>query len=162
MRCGRGERYMIRCRADEPVFDLATDRYLEYDRDRPADSRAALLEGLRQTLGNERTDSPVFLLLPSLPAPSYDQFAAGTARLPGGGRSGREQASGSATSSCWPTEVRGFEWESVGLRHIGRAQFECEAYDGARVTWEAVREIDGDRISRPICSWGRSTSAWVI
>ena len=66
--------FMIRCRADEPVFDLATDRYLEYDRDRPADGRPALLEGLRQTLGNERTDSPVFLLLPSLPAPSYDQL----------------------------------------------------------------------------------------
>ena len=29
---------MIRCRADEPVFDLPTDRYLEYEREQPGDS----------------------------------------------------------------------------------------------------------------------------
>ena len=27
---------------------------------------------------------------------------------------------------------------------VGRAQFEMGAHEGARVTWEAVRDVDGD------------------
>lgn len=135
--------FMIRCRADEAVFDLATDRYLEYDRDRPAYGRSALLEGLRQTLGNERTDSPVFLLLPNLPALSYDQLLP----VPLDFREAVDLATSKRRLGdlrLLAAEIRGFESESVGLRHIGRAQFRCEAYPGARITWEAVREVDGD------------------
>jgi len=42
-------------------------------------------------------------------------------------------------------EARGFEWETEGLRLVGRAQFELKALEGALVTWEAIRsENDQD------------------
>src|SRR5436309_1113039 len=39
-------------------------------------------------------------------------------------------------------EVKGFEWEIEGLRIVGRAQIDLRAFDGARITWEAVRGLD--------------------
>jgi hypothetical protein len=39
-------------------------------------------------------------------------------------------------------EAEGFEWESEGLRLVGRAQFDLNAFDGARATWEAVRRLE--------------------
>jgi tetratricopeptide (TPR) repeat protein len=39
-------------------------------------------------------------------------------------------------------EARGLEWESEGLRVVGRAQFRLKAFKGARATWEAVRKFD--------------------
>ena len=135
--------YLIRCRADETVFDLATDRYLEYDRERPANCREPLIEGLSQTLGNERTDSPVFLLLPELQAQPFDRLVPVPLDF--------QEAVDLATTGrqlgdlrLLAAEVRGFPWERAGLRLIGRAQFQLNANPGARVTWEAVREVVGD------------------
>ncbi|MGH8587954.1 MAG: tetratricopeptide repeat-containing protein, partial [Gammaproteobacteria bacterium] len=39
-------------------------------------------------------------------------------------------------------EARGLEWESEGLRVVGRAQFRLKAFKGARATWDAVRKFD--------------------
>jgi len=60
--------FLIRCPADDPVFDLQTDRYLSYDRENPAPSLPQLIEGLRQTIDSDKRDSPVFLLLPAMQA----------------------------------------------------------------------------------------------
>src|SRR5262249_56581211 len=35
-----------------------------------------------------------------------------------------------------------FEWGTVGLRAIGHAQFKLKAFEGAKETWEAVRNND--------------------
>lgn len=135
--------FMIRCRADDTVFDLSTDRYLEYERDRPGDSLAALVEGLRQTLAEERKDSPIYLLLPRLKA----QPASVLVPVPQGfgeavEAAKREQRPGDL--ELLAEEAHGFEWETVGLRAVGRAQFDMNAPEGARITWEAVRDLDGD------------------
>ncbi|MFZ1425435.1 MAG: tetratricopeptide repeat-containing protein [Geminicoccaceae bacterium] len=135
--------FLISCSADATVFDLATDRYLQYDREQPAACLERLIEGLRQTVDSERTDSPVFLLLPNLAAQPFDRLLP----VPIDFReavdlAARERQVGDLRLLV--AEARGFEWESVALRFIGRAQFELEAYPGARVTWEAVRVVDGD------------------
>ena len=39
-------------------------------------------------------------------------------------------------------EAEGFEWESEGLRIVGRAQFTLKDYEGARVTWESIRRFN--------------------
>lgn len=143
--------FLIRCRADEPVFDLQTDRYLEYDRDRPGDSLEALVEGLRQTLDADRKDSPVFLLLPELQVqprgrllPVPQDFREAVARAEADQQAGDLE--------LLAAETRGFEWESVGLRIVGRAQFAAHAREGAKLTWEAVREVDGeDDLEANIC-----------
>lgn len=42
-------------------------------------------------------------------------------------------------------EARAFDWASEGLRLVGRAQFGLKAFEGARSTWDAVRErLEGD------------------
>lgn len=134
---------MIRCRADAPVFDLQTDRYLEYDRERPGASKSALVGAIEQTLATERTDSPVYLLLPQLVPPPSEQllpvpadFREAVARAAARGAAGDLE--------LLADEAAGFAWESVGLREVGRAQFALGAHEGAQVTWEAVRGLAGD------------------
>src|ERR1700676_3032961 len=41
---------------DDVPFDLKTDRYLEYDSDRPSDILEVLKEALKQTLASEKPD----------------------------------------------------------------------------------------------------------
>ncbi len=133
---------MIRCRADQTVFDLQTDRYLEYDRDRPGASKSALVGALDQTLAGARVDSPVYLLLPRLAAPPRAVLL--PPPLGFGEEVERARADGQAGDlELLADEARGFEWESVGLRQVGRAQFQLGAWDGARITWEAVCELEG-------------------
>jgi hypothetical protein len=134
---------MIRCRADDTVFDLQTDRYLQYDRDVPAASLSSLVKAAAETLAGERKDSPVYLLLPQLEGPPRAallpvplEFAEEVERAKADKQAGDLE--------LLAEEARGCEWESVGLRDVGRAQFQLGAWEGARITWEAVRELDGE------------------
>jgi hypothetical protein len=53
--------------ADVTPFDLSTDRYLKYPTANPAVALDALVETLQATLRtNRETDSPIFLMLPTL------------------------------------------------------------------------------------------------
>jgi hypothetical protein len=58
--------------ADDVPFDILTDRYLEYELDKPKEWVDALTETLRATLASEATDSPVFKMLPNLPEADPD------------------------------------------------------------------------------------------
>src|SRR5437868_7305289 len=42
--------FLLRCRADDPVFDLQGERYLVYERENPAAAVPALLQGARATV----------------------------------------------------------------------------------------------------------------
>src|SRR5262249_7753016 len=53
--------------ADKTPFDVSTDRYLAYDIANPGSAVTRLTASLKATLlTNRETDSPIFLLLPSL------------------------------------------------------------------------------------------------
>jgi tetratricopeptide repeat protein len=100
-----------------------------------------LVAALRQTLNSEERDSPVFKLLPSLQAQDRSRFLA----VPMDFREEVEQASANRQAGdleLLGVEARGLEWESEGLRVVGRAQFRLKAFKGARATWEAVRKFD--------------------
>jgi hypothetical protein len=134
---------LIRCRADAPVFDLLTDRYLEYDRDQPGAGKSALVGAIEQTLAGGRRDSPIYLLLPRLEAPSREQL------LPVPQGFGEEVRRAEADRQPGDLELlaeecRGLAWESVGLREVGRAQFALGAWEGALPTWEALRHLAGE------------------
>jgi hypothetical protein len=133
--------FMLRCEGDKYPFDLQTDRYLIYQREDPAASLEQLVAALRQTLNSEEQDSPVFKLLPSLQAQDRSRFLAGPMDF----REEVELASASRQAGdleLLGVEARGLEWESEGLRVVGRAQFQLKAFQGARATWEAVRKFD--------------------
>ncbi|MGH9891429.1 MAG: tetratricopeptide repeat-containing protein, partial [bacterium] len=132
---------MLRCEGDKYPFDLQTDRYFIYQRDNPAASLEQLVAALRQTLNSEEQDSPVFKLLPNLQAQDRWRFLV----VPMDFREEVEQASANRQAGdleLLGVEARGLEWESEGLRVVGRAQFRLKAFKGARATWEAVRKFD--------------------
>jgi len=143
----RGKRtFLIRARGaglktDEVPFDIKTDRYLTYDGTNPRASLNDLIEGLRQTINSEEHDSPVFQMLPDLVEQDRTRFVP----IPRDFREEVERAT-QATElgdlELLADEARGFEWETEGLRLVGRAQFNLKAFEGARVTWEAVRKLD--------------------
>jgi hypothetical protein len=133
--------FMLRSNVDTFPFDLQTDRYFVYDHTRAGDSLPLLIEALLQTKHSEAQDSPVFKALPELEVQDRSRFLAvpldfreEVARALANRQAGDLELLGA--------EVRGFEWESEGLRVVGRAQFNLKDFEGARATWEAVRELD--------------------
>jgi hypothetical protein len=126
---------------DGTPFDLLTDRYLGYEIGNPGGSKDRLIETIEEALRSSRTtDSPVFQMLPSLP----EADVANIQVVPLDFREdvNRARAGG---SKGWlrllADEVRGqrFQWE--GLKLVGRAQWDLKDYDGARQSWETVREM---------------------
>jgi tetratricopeptide repeat protein len=135
--------FLLRCRADDPIFDLQGERYLAYERENPAASVPALIEAIRQTRDADSKDSPVFMLLPQLSAQPRSVFLTVPADF--------SEDVQRAKAENWPgdlelfaEEAGGFEWESEGLRLVGRAQFDLQGDSGGRITWERLREIEGD------------------
>lgn len=138
----RKQTLLIRGRptADNTPFDLLTDRYLSYDIDQPEATRSDLVGAIEATRrGDRETDSPVFKLLPSLP-----EAALSAVRLtPEDFREEVERAC-AAKSKGWlrllSLEVRDRRFEWAGLSLVGDAQWSLRDYDGARKTWETIRD----------------------
>lgn len=138
--------FMLRADGDAYPFDLQTDRYFVYKRENPAASLGALILALQRTKdAQERQaavqDSPVFAALPRLRAPDPslfnilpEDFAEDVARAAATRRAG--------DLALFSYEIRGFEWETVGWRAIGRAQFNLKAWAGAEETWERFRALE--------------------
>lgn len=135
--------FLLRADVDKYPFDLQTDRYLTYDLKSLDASRELLIAALKQSLASDKVDSPVFQLLPELEAQDRSRFLA----VPRDFHEEVERAA--AARACgdlelYVAEVRGLEWESEGLRIVGRAQFDLKASTSARRTWEAVLGFDAD------------------
>ncbi len=130
---------------EDVPFDLLTDRYLAYDPDNPRGVLDTLIQGLRSTIGGKRPDSPVFLALPGLETQEQSRFTPvpqdfGEELEVAAARKQRERL------ALLGMEVRGFTWETAGLRAVGRKQFDFKFLADARSTWEAVLEIHPDDI----------------
>lgn len=129
--------FLIRCDVSDYPFDLRTDRYFEYQWDDPAASLEDLVKAVRATISSDKADSPIFKLLPKLEAEDRSQFLtvprdfveeverAHQYRRPGDLR-------------LLAIEAEGYLWEIEALRVVGRAQFELNYVDGAKVTWEMI------------------------
>jgi hypothetical protein len=138
--------FLINAGADEVPFDLKTDRYLKYDKDKPAASVKALVDGLRATIDTEVTDSPVFKLLgPGLIPQDLsrflvppDDFRQEVNRAAKDGRTG--------DLALHAEEARRLPWAREGLRRVGNAQFDLKSWEPALLTWEAVRADDADDV----------------
>lgn len=130
--------FMLRANVDAYPFDLQTDRYFTYDRDAPGASVEALYKALRDTIDSDKPNSPVFALLPKMKEQDPSAFIV----VPRGFNEEVERAAAErrlGDLGLLSAEARGFEWETQGLRLVGRAQRNLKDFDGARSTWEAVR-----------------------
>lgn len=126
---------------DEVPFDLRTDRYLEYDSDSPVEKLELLTEALRQTLASEKPDSPVFQMLPDLEAQERSRFLP----VPQAFRDDVELAfkrRQMGLLGLLALEAEQFFWASEGLRLVGRAQFDLQAYRAAKETWEKLYRLN--------------------
>jgi hypothetical protein len=134
--------FLLRCKSagQEIPFDLKTDRYFTYDRKDPAAILDKFVQALRETLDSNQCDSPVFQQLPNLKAQDPSRFLVVPADF-------REEVIRAGTKkqigdlNLLAAEANGFEWEVEGLRLVGRAQYDLKAYEGAKTTWEAIREV---------------------
>jgi hypothetical protein len=135
--------FLLRCKADDTVFDLQGERYLVYEREKPEASVASLLEALKETADATTKDSPVFMLLPELKVQPRSLFLTVPQDFSEDvQRAKTEKLAGDL--ELLSEEACGFEWESEGLRVVGRSQFALRAFEGAHITWEALRDIEGD------------------
>ena len=139
--------YMIRCRADDTPFDLATDRYLEYDRTSPADTLPALIEGLRQTMNVDRKDSPVFRLVPGL-VPQDPTTLIVVPQSFGEEVDRRARDGQPGDLDMLADELKTFKprWVQQGLRVIGLAQFAAKRWESAKHTWEGIQKVNQNDI----------------
>ncbi|WP_284618641.1 tetratricopeptide repeat-containing protein [Aquabacterium humicola] len=122
-------------------FDLQSDRYFLYDREKLADGVDRLAETLRLSLADPGKDSPVFQQLPKLRPHARSEL------IPAPADFQEEIARAVSTRDVgklrlMAQELDGLEWRTEGLRLVGNAQFMLKANHGARVTFEALREVD--------------------
>lgn len=133
--------FLVRSNLSEYPFDLKTDRYFEYDLvdlvEHSEQTIDRLTKALRATISSYKADSPVFKLLPKLQAEDRSRFIA----VPDEFREEVERARRHRRPEhlrLLAVECAGFLWEAEGLRAVGRAQFESNFIDGAKVTWEEI------------------------
>lgn len=159
--------FLLRSETDAYPFDLQTDRYFTYDKryftcvnkERAPDEECrkkvltaaegaalnaaveALAEALRETLASGRTNSPVFATLPNMQEQDPSRFLV----VPLGFGEAVERAAAEKRRGdlgLLSAEARGFNWETEGLRAVGRAQYDLKDFKGALSTWEAVRRTN--------------------
>jgi hypothetical protein len=137
--------------SDAPPFDILTDRFLSYPLKDPASKRGELEAMLTASLQSDRpTDSPVFLMLPSLPEadPAKGRDVVPLDFQEEVLRAQAAQAGSQTAGRGWlrllaeDLEDRRFKRE--GLRLVAKAQFELRDWDAARQSWEAIREVAPD------------------
>jgi hypothetical protein len=133
--------FLIRSNLSEYPFDLKTDRYFDYDLidliEHGEKSAERLADALRGTIMSYKADSPVFKLLPKLEAEDRSRFIA----IPDEFREEVERAHQLRLPEylrMLAVECADSLWEIEGLREVGRAQFESNFIDDAKVTWEQI------------------------
>lgn len=129
--------FLIRSKLTEIPFDLRTDRYFEYDHLDPVASVDGLAEAIKATLNSERSDSPVFRLLPRMRSEDRSRFIAVPREFKEELERARKNRRG-GDLRLLAAECEGFLWEIEGLREVGRAQFDLNHVGGACATWEQI------------------------
>ena len=134
------EEYKQKTKEQEVPFDLKTDRYMDYDPEKPADSLARLVQGLRDSFATERQDSPVFLSLPDLKPQKREGFIPVPLGF-GEAVQRAEKEKDARGLTLLGLEAEGFRWESSGLRVVGRALLLIKEYGAAKNAWESLYKI---------------------
>jgi hypothetical protein len=133
-------------------FDLKTDRYIVYDRERPEAGVDLLAKSIRETINamassERRADSPVFLLLPALEPTDPDTLIVVPSEFQEAVEKAETDANGPAASAflARPTlallaeEAKRNVWEREAMRLVGRAQRRIKSFKAARETWQYIR-----------------------
>jgi hypothetical protein len=135
------EEFKQKTKDQEVPFDLKTDRYMDYDPEKPGDALEKLTDGLRQSFATERQDSPVFLSLPNLKPQNREGFIPVPLGF-GEAVQRAEKAEDTRTLTLLGLEAEGFRWETSGFRVVGRALLLIKRYGAAKNAWESLYKLD--------------------
>jgi hypothetical protein len=126
-------------------FDLKTDRYIEYDREKPVGAVDLLARSIKDTVNALRSmdpkpDSPVFLLLPELDEPDPAKLIV----IPREFQEAVERAEndpikGEPMLALLGEEAKRSYWAREGLRLVGLAQRRMKSFKAALHSWEFIR-----------------------
>ena len=129
---------LIKCSGfDETPFDIIAYRYISYDEDKPAESLENLKRSIRETIDTNRTDSPVFNVLPQLIAQDPEKYLAlpkdfiNSVRI-------AEASKQTGMLALLAYEAESFGWKIPALRLIGEALFKMKALETAKIVWEKI------------------------
>jgi hypothetical protein len=122
----------------ETPFDILGYRYVSYSKDDPAAAIDALTKTINDTLAaQDRTDSPVFKVLPQLQPQDPEKYLA----VP---QSFADRLTIASAAKDWNkvndliAEAGAFSWKRPAYRLIGEALFKANSYAGAMPIWEDV------------------------
>ncbi|MFK7997115.1 MAG: tetratricopeptide repeat-containing protein [Granulosicoccus sp.] len=133
--------------ADSTPFDLATDKYMGYSIADPQLSVKDLVSRIQATLHSQReTDSPVFLLLPSLSEADPSEITAVPIDLVEEIERA-EAVSGAAWLRVIVQDLEGERFERDALQRIGISQWNIKDMHGTLSTWEKIRNKDPEHFT---------------
>ena len=117
---------MLRCRADDPVFSLQGERYLGSGREKSGSGHRRTIRRLAADRGRDHQGQPgLHAAAGTEGSVAFHVFDRSAGFRRGGSRAKAEKRTGDL--ELLSQEVLGFEWESEGLRVVGRARFALEA-----------------------------------
>ncbi|SDD47842.1 hypothetical protein SAMN05660690_4315 [Geodermatophilus telluris] len=134
---------LVRARVDEVPFDLRGERYLSYDPTAPAEAAPRLVQALRETLANERVDSPVFTYVPGLATGDRSALLEVPRDLAEDIEQARDQKWAGALRLI-AEEVTGLRFEEAALRAVAQASADVGDDSGAKDAWERIRAAHPD------------------
>lgn len=131
---------LLKCSGfDETPFDIIGYRYQNYQLEQPAAVVDNLAKALKETISNNRVDSPVFNILPSLQTQDPERFLALPSDFVNDVRSA-EAAKQGGTLALLAEEADAFDWKLAAWRLVGEAQFKLKEFRAARITWEKIND----------------------
>ncbi|MCL6257459.1 hypothetical protein M3O96_00045 [Aquiflexum sp. TKW24L] len=128
---------------DTIPFDILGYRYVSYDYQNPSNAINDLRESIKATIDSDRTDSPVFNMLPKLNSQDPEDFLA----IPLDFSEEVEIACAEkqiGKLSLLVSELDGLPWKIPGLRKIGNDQFKLKAFKEAKSAFEDIRKRNPD------------------
>ncbi|MEO5882871.1 MAG: tetratricopeptide repeat-containing protein [Caldimonas sp.] len=131
--------------ADTTPFDLSTDRYLKYSLADPGSGLEALVRTVQAALLSTRdTDSPIFLMMPTLREADPSEVTALPLDLIEEVKRA-EAASDKALLRVIAEDLQGQRYQWDGLRRVARSLWSLKDWTGALAAWETLHNaVDGD------------------
>jgi hypothetical protein len=138
---------LIRFESEGDVpFDLKTDRYITYDRNKPAAAVDLLAQSIKDTLTrmqsqDRRPDSPVFLLLPRLGPPDPAKLLVVPKEFQQAvGKAESDAQNGRTMLALLAEEAKQTPWGREGVRWVALAQRRIKHFPAAFESWEYIRK----------------------
>ncbi|MFT3945351.1 MAG: hypothetical protein QM763_00140 [Agriterribacter sp.] len=132
---------LIKCEGfDDTPFDIIGYKYLTYGKDNPKDKLPDLIKFIEGGVNGEKTDSPVFNMLPLLTTQDPEKYMAVPEDFITEVKIAKEnKLPGKLALLAYESE--GFAWRLPALRIVGEALYQTGARNAAKEAWGKVAAV---------------------